>query len=235
MGLVIGLLALLAGRVAALGRVFEAVAAMTSRAPGLPWPRAHFGPLSVYIPTIAGIIVLVPGFTLTVAMTELATRNLVSGTARLAGAAGTFLAIGFGVALGTRLGGMRWSGQLATVRPVALPLWTEWVALLVAPLALTVLLRAPLRDVAWIELACVLAFGGARAGTLLLGAELGTFLGAFAGGGRQQRLRARARPALDRSAGAGAAAPGPGQRWASSACRRSSTARRCRASSPRSA
>lgn len=176
-GLVIGLLALLAGRVAALGRVFEAVAAMTSAV--LACVAAHYwGPVSVYIPTVAGIIVLVPGFTLTVAMTELATRNLVSGTARLAGAAGTFLAIGFGVALGTRVGEAL-VGAVTTVRPSALPLWTEWVALLAAPLALTVLLRAPLRDIVWIELAGMLAYGGARAGTLWLGAELGTFVGAF--------------------------------------------------------
>ena len=176
-GFVIGLLALLAQRVAPLGRIFEAVAAMTSALLACVAARAA-GPLSIYIPTVAGIIVLVPGFTLTVAMTELATRNLVSGTARLAGAAGTFLAIGFGVALGTRMGEAL-VGVTPLVRPVPLPLWTEWAALLVAPLALTVLLRAPLRDIPWIELAGILAFGGARLGTLLLGAELGTFLGAF--------------------------------------------------------
>jgi uncharacterized membrane protein YjjP (DUF1212 family) len=177
-GLVVGLLALLAQRLAPLARVFEAVAAMTSAF--LAWAAARYGgPLSVYIPTVAGIIVLVPGFTLTVAMTELATRNLVSGTARLAGAAGTFLAIGFGVALGTRVGeGLL--GAVPTVRPAVLPLWTVWLALLVAPLALTVLLRAPLRDVAWIELAGILAFGGSRLGSQLMGAELGAFLGAFA-------------------------------------------------------
>jgi len=176
-GLVIGLLALAASRVAALGRVFEAVAALTSALLACVAAR-YIGPVSVYIPTVAGIIVLVPGFTLTVAITELATRNLVSGTARVAGAAGTFLAIGFGVAIGTRVGEAL-VGPTPAMRPVVLPLWTEWVALLIAPLALTVLLRAPLRDVGWIELAGILAFGGARAGTLLLGAELGTFLGAF--------------------------------------------------------
>lgn len=176
-GLVIGLLSLLAGRVAALGRVFEAVAAITSAVLACVAAR-YWGPVSVYITTVAGIIVMVPGFTLTVAMTELATRNLTSGTARLAGAIGTFLAIGFGVALGTRMGEAL-VGPLAAARPAALPLWTEWVALLIAPLALTVLLRAPLRDTGWIVLAGVLAYGGARAGTLWLGAELGTFVGAF--------------------------------------------------------
>jgi uncharacterized membrane protein YjjP (DUF1212 family) len=176
-GLVIGLLALLAQRFAPLGRVFEAVAAMTSAMLAC-FAARYAGPLSIYIPTLAGIIVLLPGFTLTVAMTELATRNLVSGTTRLAGVVGTFLAIGFGVALGTRVGEAI-VGALPAVRPETLPLWTEWAALLVAPLAFTVLLRAPLRDIAWIELVGVMGYWGARMGTLLLGAELGTFLGAL--------------------------------------------------------
>lgn len=176
-GLVVGLLSLLAGRVKPLGRVFEAVAAFAAALASCLAARA-LAPVSVYITIVAGIIVLVPGFTLTVAMTELATRNLVSGTARLAGAAGTFLAIGFGVALGTRLGETLF-GAARIVPPRALPLWTEAAALAIAPLALMVLLRAPRRDAPWIVVAGVLGYGGARVGSMLLGPELGTFVGAF--------------------------------------------------------
>jgi uncharacterized membrane protein YjjP (DUF1212 family) len=176
-GLVIGLLSLLAGRVTALGRVFEAVGAFTAALVACLAARA-FAPVSVSITIVAGIIVLVPGFTLTVAMTELATRNLVSGTARLAGAAGTFLAIGFGVALGTRLG-VTLFGAAKLALPQALPLWTEGVALAIAPLALMVLLRAPSRDAPWIVIAGVLGYVGARMGSMLLGPELGMFVGAF--------------------------------------------------------
>ena len=176
-GLVIGLLSLLAGRLTALGRVFEAVGAFAAALLSCLAARA-FAPVSVYITIVAGIIVLVPGFTLTVAMTELATRNLVSGTARLAGAAGTFLAIGFGVALGTRLG-VALFGASTLVHPHALPLWTEALALAIAPLALMVLLRAPFRDALWILVAGVLGYGGARIGSTVLGPELGMFVGAF--------------------------------------------------------
>jgi uncharacterized membrane protein YjjB (DUF3815 family) len=63
--------------------------------------------------------------------------------------------------------------------PAALPLWTEALALGLAPLALMVLLRAPLRDAAWILVAGVLGYGGARIGSRLLGPELGMFVGAF--------------------------------------------------------
>ena len=72
-GLVIGLLSLLAGRLTALGRVFEAVGAFAAALLSCLAARA-FAPVSVYITIVAGIIVLVPGFTLTVAMTELAAR-----------------------------------------------------------------------------------------------------------------------------------------------------------------
>ena len=62
-----------------------------------------WGGLSTSITVLGGVIVLVPGLTLTVAMNELATRHLMSGTGRLMGAATTFLVIGLGVALGGKL------------------------------------------------------------------------------------------------------------------------------------
>jgi uncharacterized membrane protein YjjP (DUF1212 family) len=103
-GLMIGFLALAASRLASLGRIFEPVAAFAASlfaALASHWIGAY----SVYNATLAGLIVLVPGFTLTVAMTELSTRHLVSGTARLTGAFVLFLTIGFGVALGARISG----------------------------------------------------------------------------------------------------------------------------------
>jgi uncharacterized membrane protein YjjP (DUF1212 family) len=193
-GLVIGLLSLLAARVTPLGRVFEAVGAFAAALVSCLAARA-FAPVSVYITIVAGIIALVPGFTLTVAMTEIATRNLVSGTARLAGAAGTFLAIGFGVALGTRVGEALF-GAAEVALPQPLPLWTEALALAAAPLALMVLLRAPLRDAPWIVIAGVFGYGGARVGSILLGPELGMFVGAFVVAGASNLYsRALDRPA----------------------------------------
>ncbi len=179
-GLVIGLLALLAERVEGAGRVFEPTAALAAAflaAGAAQWA----GPLSAYTATMAGLIVLVPGFSLTVAMTELATRNLVSGISRLAGASVTFLAIGLGVALGTRLGEKAF-GAVAVVEPLGLPGWTLWVALVVAPLCFTVLMRAQARDAGFIVLAGIVAFLGARFGAQALGPELGAFVGALAVG-----------------------------------------------------
>jgi uncharacterized membrane protein YjjP (DUF1212 family) len=176
-GLVFGLLDLLCARIAPLRRVFEAVAA--TMAGFLATALAHeAGPLSVYVATVSGLIVLVPGFPLTVALIELATQNLVSGTARFAGAVGTFLAIGFGVALGRTLAA-RLLGAPHLHDPVPLPGWTLFAAMVVAGMAFTILLKAELRDAPWIMASGLAGFLGARLGVHLLGPEVGSFLGAL--------------------------------------------------------
>jgi len=177
-GLATGLIAAASSRAPGIARVFEPLAAFAAAFLAAA-ATAVAGPLSGYTATVAGLIVLIPGFGLTVAMIELATRNLVSGTARIMGALGTFLAIGFGVALGGRLAA-RIFGVPVESEPVALPAWTEFVALVAAPIGFTVLLRAEARDAGWIGLAGALAFAGTRLGAVFLGPELGAFVGALA-------------------------------------------------------
>jgi uncharacterized membrane protein YjjP (DUF1212 family) len=176
-GLATGLLALVTSRHRRLAWVFEPAAATLAAALAV-LVRWLAPPVAVPVAILAGLIVLIPGLTLTVAMNELAMRNLVSGTARLAAAVVVFVEMGFGVTLG---------GQLARWLPAApaggvaapLPLWTEAVALLVATLALAVLFRARPADAGWIVAAGALAFWGARGGAWLLGPELGVAVGAL--------------------------------------------------------
>ncbi len=173
----IGLLALATSYRPSIGRVFEPVAAFGA-ALALGAAGVLVGGVSVPLATLAGLIVLSPGYSLTTAMSELSTRHLSSGTARLSGAFMVFLGIGFGVALGTRLAGTIF-GAPPQVTPVPMPSWAIWGAILVAASAFTVLLRAELRDLGWITLSGVLAFLGARVGASALGPELGMFLGAL--------------------------------------------------------
>lgn len=175
-GLVIGLWALIAGRFSETGRLFEPVGGMLI-ALTTAFCASLLDPLAPQVVTLAGLIVLVPGMTLTVAMTELATRNLVSGSARLSGAMLVFLTIGFGVALGGRLGEAL-VGTMPSSPPLALPAWTEAVALIVVALAFTVLFRARPKDLGWILASSTVALVGARAGAALLGPQLGVFLAA---------------------------------------------------------
>jgi uncharacterized membrane protein YjjP (DUF1212 family) len=175
-GLLTGLLALAASRFRRLGRLFEPLAA--AQAAFLATLAAQLWPASIYTSTLAGIIVLLPGFTLTVALTELATRHLASGTARLAGAGAVFLTIGFGVAAGSRLAEAI-VGASRAAPPVSAAAWAEGLALVLTPLAFTVLLRAAPRDAPWIAASGVLAVEGGKLGSSLLGAELGMFVGAM--------------------------------------------------------
>ncbi len=175
--LLIGVLDALTKRRPTASRVLEPVAAVLASALAVV-AASLFGPLSVKVATLAALIVLLPGYTLTVAMNELATRNLISGTSRLTGAALVFLELGFGVALGGRLAQVLPVPPVGTIPPV-LPPWTEVLALAVMTFGLSVLFRARPRDSGWIALAGVVAYLGARLGGLVLGSELGAFLGAL--------------------------------------------------------
>ena len=124
---------------------------------------------------------LLPGLTLTVAMTEVTADHLVSGTARLTGAIVTFIALGFGIAMGRRVVELALGATPAGIG-AALPPWTEGLAVLVAPLALTVLLRAHPRDAGWILGAGILSYAGGLIGARALGPELGLFVGALVAG-----------------------------------------------------
>jgi uncharacterized membrane protein YjjP (DUF1212 family) len=176
-GLTIGLLLLATEKFQALGRVFEPVSAFVASAMAALLSFAA-GPYAVSNATLAGLIVLVPGLTLTVALIELSTQHLSSGTARLNGAFVTFLGIGFGVAVGgTLTESLLGAPRIARATP--LPMWTEVVAQIVTSLAFTVLLKARPRDTVWIVMSGALAIWSTRLGVHMLGPELGVFLGAL--------------------------------------------------------
>lgn len=176
-GLLIGALALVVGRREQAALVFETLAALIAAAVGVA-SDALWSEASSTIITLSGLIVLVPGLTLTVAMNELAARHLVAGTARLAWAATVLISIGLGVAGGHAL------RRLLPPLPddglsAELPAWASGTALLLAPAAFAVLFKARGRDLPWVLLAGWLGFGGARLGASLLGPVLGVSFGAL--------------------------------------------------------
>src|SRR5690606_19490125 len=62
-----------------------------------------FLPLSLNTVVVAALIVLMPGLTLTNAISELASQQLVTGTARFAGAVAVLLKLGFGSVMALQL------------------------------------------------------------------------------------------------------------------------------------
>lgn len=173
-GLLVGAIFVTTSRAARWARLVDflcgAVAGLA--AAGLAALDAPIRPTTV---TLSALIPLVPGLTLTLALSELVGRHLVSGTARLLHAVIILLSIAFGVALATRIIG----DTTAPAEAAQLPRWTIIPALLAAPLAFCVMFRAPFARY-WIMLLCG---GGAITGSLigagLLGPELGSVLGAF--------------------------------------------------------
>ncbi len=177
-GLVTGLLLGRAQSSTAFSRALEPLAAIAASLLALAATRV-VGSYATPIAALAGIIVLLPGLTMMLAMNELASRHLVAGTARLAGVSMTFLGLGFGFALGGKLGQLLFPGALAG-QPMPLPSWTLWVALAIFPVALTVLFRARFRDAPAILVVGSIGFVVARFTSGALGAELAMFVSALA-------------------------------------------------------
>ncbi|HYW31881.1 MAG TPA: threonine/serine exporter family protein [Gemmatimonas sp.] len=186
LGLLTGCIVLFCRRRPALTHVTEPLAAFLVTTLALSvdvLTRAGSG----YLTSLAGLVILLPGLTFTLALTELSTRQLASGTARLSGAIVVFLGLGFGLALGAKLGtftgtelrALLPAADIAALALTTLPPWVEWLALLVAPLSFMVLLNAKARDAGWIIVACVAAYVTSRVTSASMGEELGAFLGAF--------------------------------------------------------
>jgi uncharacterized membrane protein YjjP (DUF1212 family) len=176
-----GLLAFVVGSREHLVRLFEPGAAFVVTALitllSLTWT-----PISVSVAVMGGLIILVPGLTLTVAMTELASQHLVSGTARLSQAMLVFLTIIFGVAAGGRLVTLVMGAAPSTVTPIGLPAWTEWAALAIAPISFAVLFQVERRDIPWVMITGWLAYGTSTLGNTWFDPELAAFIGALSVG-----------------------------------------------------
>jgi uncharacterized membrane protein YjjP (DUF1212 family) len=180
-GLSLGLLAQYAKRSTDQARVFELVgsafAAFMAALVSAWWPG-----INPSVVTVAALIVLLPGMSLTVAMIELATRNLISGTARLMSAVIVLLQLVVGVALGEQLAGALVEVHQAV--PVGLPEWAPWAALVASSLGMSIVVQARPSAFGWILAACVTGYIGSRAGTEWLGGTaygaLGVTVGAFA-------------------------------------------------------
>jgi len=195
LGALVGVLTVLLGRKAGPSRLLHPVAGTLVGFLALA-AAYRFPQVSPQVLTMAGLIVLVPGLRLVVSMNELATGNLVAGTARLVDTGMIFLSLGFGVALGQRLGSPLMDRALQGV-PLTLPTWTTLPTLLLAALAFVVIFKARPRDLPGIFAACVLAFYGAREGSILLGSQFGVGLGAFALGlGSNLYTRITRRPSV---------------------------------------
>ncbi len=131
--------------------------------------------------TVAALIGFMPGLSMTVGLSELATGHWTSGAGRLSGVAATLLLLALGATVG-------WGLAEGIVGP-----WRELKgasagvpslagAMVAAPVAFAILLQARPRHIPLIALACWTAYGAARGGEALGGPVVGAGMGALAVG-----------------------------------------------------
>ena len=177
MGLMLGVLAQLTPSMPRLAATFEALAAFLV-ALLTAWIAAHVWAISPRLVLTAGIIVLLPGLTLTTAAIEVASQHLVSGSARFAGAVAVLLKLGFGALVGTKLAAW-FDWQPLSLLTVEQPPWLRLSSLLVSAAAFALLFKARIRDWWVVFLAATVSYFSSRVAIFELGPELGLFVAAF--------------------------------------------------------
>lgn len=131
---------------------------------------------------LASIIVFIPGLALTVGLSELSARDLISGTARVMDALMVMFKLYFGAVLGFAIGEACWSYLLpATSTEIAMPLpsWSSWLAVLILSFCLMVMFKIRLKDAPWGISAGFLAHGTSLFASAYFGIALGTFFAAL--------------------------------------------------------
>lgn len=146
-GLCTGLLGALSLNLPLVARLFDVVAAFVATVIVGLFVR-FVGPTNVYVSIVAGIVVLLPGYSLTLALHELANDFLVAGVARLGKVLSVLLALGVGAFLALAI--MPWLLSTGNVQPhpVGAALWI--VASICLAVGMSIELDARVRDFAWV-------------------------------------------------------------------------------------
>ena len=131
------------------------------------------------ISTLAGIIVLVPGFSIIIGATELVLDHPVSGSARLARAGMTVMMLFIGVLFGSGLAQHFINiGSLPQGIPPAMPVWLPPLSIVIAGLGVGVLFNNSRRDLPWAVVAVCLPYFAMEFGLENLERAPRLFLGA---------------------------------------------------------
>lgn len=175
-GLVTGVTALSARKRPNIAAAFEAISALVATIIAT-LVAVYLVPIQVRSVVVASLIILLPGMSLTAAVRELSSQDLVSGTARMAGAMAVVLKLAFGTVAATQICSL--FGLVPPPVPIlAIPEWTEWVAVPLSALTFAITFRSPLRYFPIVFAAVIAGYICTRIG----GAYVSSAFGVFAGG-----------------------------------------------------
>lgn len=175
-----GVINALGKRIPVFDRLFEVIAAFIATLIVAAYTHV-VGPTNLYISIVAGVVLLLPGYSLTLALHELANQDLIAGTARLGRVLVVLLSLGCGALLGFAVAGPGFLSAM-TIRPhpVGAVYWIVAVALM--SIGLSVDLNARLKDFAWVFFASFIAIATSRLFGLSPVHQIAAFLAAFACG-----------------------------------------------------
>jgi uncharacterized membrane protein YjjP (DUF1212 family) len=177
LGFVVFLFVIWAERSRRVTEMLEPMAALTTSM--LASLISLFDP-SINIPMVilSSIIAFIPGLSLTVGLSELAARHLMSGTARIMDGVMVLFKLYFGAVLGMAFGKLIW-GEVSFMPPETMPIWTSWLAVTTLSISLIILFKVRLKDAPWGMIAGYISFGASIWASSYLGVALGAFVGAF--------------------------------------------------------
>lgn len=178
-GSLIGLLSLFqpTQAIGLVAQMFEAIIAIVAAFMSYFLAKLFPG-INVGVVILSSLIIFMPGLFITIAIAEIATQNLTSGTSRLMGGIMILLKLTFGVFIGAKI------ASYVTIPSLNLQfdIIPDWVTLLTLPLTAfmaTVIFKAQKSDWFWVTLAGIYGYGCAKIGTHYLGAEMGILVGGF--------------------------------------------------------
>lgn len=127
------------------------------------------------IATVCGLIILIPGFSFTVSITEMINNHLIAGLTRFTNAFITFAMIAIGIAVG-----MKCMGQFILPDPEmaisVIPSWSKWIALFFVPAGFMILFKAKQSDFGWILFACWCSYFSYVFGNIIFSEPVAVFL-----------------------------------------------------------
>jgi uncharacterized membrane protein YjjP (DUF1212 family) len=175
-GLVVGAIALSTSRTARTEPMVAPIAAVAASfsAALLVWLGID---ASAEVVTLAALVTLLPGMTLTIGMRELSTEHLQSGVANTASALVQLLGLAFGVAVGHSIA-VNWFGDTPGDAASPANLGIRLLAAALAAVAFTVTLRARSRDALVMAAATCLAVAATEVGGRVFGEEAAVFVAA---------------------------------------------------------
>ena len=178
-GSIIGLLSLLqpVQTIGLVAQMFEAIIAVV--AAFISYFLVKLVPsLNVGVIILSSLIIFMPGLFITMAIAEIATQNLTSGTSRLMGGIMILLKLTFGVFIGAKIASFIYVPSIA-IEFKTIPDWVTIFTLPVTALMATVIFKAEKSDWGWVTLAGVFGYCCSKFATHYLGPELGILIGGF--------------------------------------------------------